>query len=57
MIYMQALRFITDYISDDVYYGARYPKHNLVRATNQSILLQRLLEKEPALSARQEIIQ
>ncbi len=57
MIYMQALRFITDYISDDVYYGARYPKHNLVRATNQSILLQRLLEKEPALSTGQEIIQ
>ncbi|WP_245957560.1 aminoglycoside phosphotransferase family protein [Niabella yanshanensis] len=52
MIYMQALRFITDYINNDVYYGARYPGHNLVRATNQSILLQRLLEKEPVFSAR-----
>lgn len=57
MIYMQALRFITDYINNDVYYGARYPEHNLVRATNQSILLQRLLEKEMLLCARQEIIQ
>lgn len=56
MIYMQALRFITDYINDDVYYGARYPKHNLVRATNQSILLQRLLEKEAVLSAKQKIV-
>lgn len=57
MIYMQALRFITDYINNDVYYGARYPEHNLVRATNQSVLLQRLLEKEPVFSARREIIQ
>ncbi|MCH5685274.1 hypothetical protein LWM68_14080 [Niabella sp. W65] len=56
MIYMQALRFITDYINDDIYYGARYPKHNLVRATNQSILLQRLLEKEAVLSAKQKIV-
>ena len=24
MIYMQALRFITDYLNDDIYYGAKY---------------------------------
>ena len=35
MIYMQALRFFTDYINDDIYYGAKYPTHNLVRAKNQ----------------------
>lgn len=46
LIYMQALRFLTDYFNNDVYYGARYPEHNLVRANNQIVLLQRLLEKE-----------
>lgn len=46
MIYMQALRFITDYLNDDRYYGARYPQQNFVRAGNQLVLLQRLLEKE-----------
>lgn len=50
IIYTQALRFLTDYINDDVYYGSKYPGHNLVRANNQVVLLQRLLEKEPVLS-------
>ncbi len=49
MIYMQAIRFLTDYINNDVYYGARYPKHNLVRAGNQLVLLQCLLKDETAL--------
>jgi Ser/Thr protein kinase RdoA (MazF antagonist) len=43
MIYMQALRFLTDYINDDVYYGARYPEHNFMRAQNQITLLQQLI--------------
>lgn len=46
MIYMQGLRFITDYINSDVYYGAKYEHHNLMRAGNQFTLLQRLTEKE-----------
>ena len=46
MIYMQALRFITDFLNDDIYYGEKYPGHNLNRAKNQYILLERLLEKE-----------
>jgi len=50
MIYMQALRFITDYLNDDVYYGAKYSGHNFVRGVNQLTLLNRLLEKEEALS-------
>ena len=50
MIYMQALRFITDYFNDDAYYGAKYPGHNLVRAKNQVVLLERLLEKEQVFS-------
>lgn len=40
LIYMQALRFLTDYINNDVYYGRKYEKHNLVRARNQIRLLQ-----------------
>lgn len=50
MIYMQAIRFFTDYLNNDIYYGSKYPGHNLVRATNQSVLLQRLLQKEKTLS-------
>ncbi len=39
LIYMQALRFLTDYFNGDRYYGARYQQHNLVRAQNQLQLL------------------
>ncbi len=46
MIYMQAMRFLTDYINNDVYYGSKYPGHNLVRANNQIVLLQKLIEYE-----------
>jgi hypothetical protein len=50
MIYMQALRFLTDHLNDDRYYGAKYEGHNLVRAVNQLTLLQRLTEKERTLN-------
>ena len=39
MIYMQAIRFLTDHITDDIYYGAKYLGHNFVRAGNQAALL------------------
>jgi Ser/Thr protein kinase RdoA (MazF antagonist) len=42
MIYMQALRFLTDYLNNDVYYGALYPDQNFVRAGNQMVLLEKL---------------
>lgn len=45
MIYMQAVRFLTDYFNGDVYYGAKYEDHNFVRAKNQIVLLQRYLDK------------
>jgi Ser/Thr protein kinase RdoA (MazF antagonist) len=48
MIYMQALRFCTDYLNDDIYYGAKYEQHNYVRACNQINLLEKLLEFEKA---------
>ncbi len=46
MIYMQAIRFLTDYFNNDSYYGSKYPGQNFVRAGNQLTLLQRLLEKK-----------
>lgn len=46
MVYMQAIRFLTDYLNNDVYYGAKYPDQNFVRANNQFFLLEKLLEKE-----------
>lgn len=49
MIYMQALRFITDYLNDDIYYSIKYPAHNLIRAHNQIVLLQKYLEKKSLL--------
>lgn len=49
MIYMQAIRFLTDYLNNDIYYGAKYEDQNFVRAGNQAMLLQRLLEKEEKL--------
>jgi len=49
MIYMQAIRFLTDHLNDDIYYGAKYEGHNYVRAGNQAVLLQRLLDKEEVL--------
>lgn len=42
MIYMQALRFYTDHLNNDVYYGARYDDHNLYRTKNQIKLLTEL---------------
>jgi Ser/Thr protein kinase RdoA (MazF antagonist) len=49
IIYMQALRFLTDYLNNDIYYGSKYPGQNLVRAGNQTVLLQRLMEKKEIL--------
>lgn len=49
MIYMQSLRFLTDYLNNDVYYGAKYAEHNLNRAGNQIHLLQKLIQKEAVL--------
>ena len=46
MIYMQALRFITDYLNNDAYYRVKYETHNLVRGENQLALLQRYADKE-----------
>lgn len=52
MIYMQAVRFLADYLCNDVYYGSKYEGHNFIRAKNQLYLLDRLEEKEEQLLIR-----
>ncbi len=44
MIYMQALRFITDFLNGDIYYQIDYAEQNFNRAKNQLTLLKRLEE-------------
>ena len=39
MLYMQALRFLTDFLNDDRYYGIKYPLNNFNRTINQLALL------------------
>jgi hypothetical protein len=46
MIYMQALRFLSDFLEGNVYYGARYEGHNLLRAQNQICLLESFNRQE-----------
>ena len=40
-----ALRFLTDYFNNDVYYKVNYPEHNLDRARNQFKLIKSFSEK------------
>lgn len=47
MIYMQAVRFLTDFLNGDVYYQIKYKGHNLARAKNQLRLLDLYIKAEP----------
>ena len=49
MTYMQSLRFMTDHLNNDIYYGAKYEGHNFLRANNQMELLNKIIEKEKLL--------
>ncbi len=51
MIYMQALRFLSDYLNNDVYYGSAYEGHNFYRAANQIQLLKLLIKNDEKFSA------
>ena len=42
IIYMQSLRFLTDYLLNDIYYKITYPEQNYDRANNQLTLLESL---------------
>ena len=44
MIYMQSLRFMTDFLSGDGYYHTSYADQNFDRARNQLVLLEKLEE-------------
>jgi hypothetical protein len=44
--YMQGLRFLTDYLNDDVYYKTEFPEHNFQRARAQYTLMQRMNEQQ-----------
>jgi N-acetylhexosamine 1-kinase len=45
MTYELALRFFTDHLQNDVYFGVKVPNHNLIRARSQIRLAQCFLEK------------
>jgi len=49
MAYMQALRFSTDYLNNDTYYGSKYEGQNFIRTNNQVCLLKKIIEKEKIL--------
>lgn len=49
--YMQAVRFLTDYINGDTYYKISYPEHNLVRTKAQLKLLEAIERRFPEIKA------
>jgi hypothetical protein len=51
IIYMQALRFLTDFLQGSKYYPILYPDQNLNRTYNQFQLLKQLKTKEKELEA------
>lgn len=50
LIYMQALRFLTDYLNNDVYYGAQFEGQNLTRAQNQLCLFSAFVRARASLT-------
>jgi Ser/Thr protein kinase RdoA (MazF antagonist) len=44
LVYMQALRYVADYLNNDIYYRISYPTQNKDRAANQLRLLQLLTD-------------
>lgn len=43
---MLSVRFLTDYLNNDVYFKTAYPEHNLVRTQNQLALYKNILVNE-----------
>lgn len=48
VIYIQAVRFLTDYLNNDVYYSTKYPEHNLDRTKNQVNLVKNVMAHQGA---------
>ncbi|CAM1340625.1 phosphotransferase enzyme family protein [Tenacibaculum amylolyticum] len=42
MVFIMGLRFLTDYLNNDIYYKTKYSEHNIDRAINQFTLLQKV---------------
>jgi len=42
LVYMQALRFLTDHLKGNIYYKCQYPDQNFHRGKNQFLLLRSL---------------
>jgi len=40
IVYEQAVRFLTDYLMNDIYYNTNYSEHNLIRTRTQLALLE-----------------
>ena len=51
MAWEQAMRFLTDYLNDDIYYKTDYPGHNLVRTKAQIRYLEVLEENKALMEA------
>lgn len=49
MIFIMAIRFLTDFLNGDIYYKIDYPEHNLDRSKNQFKLIESLSEKFEAM--------
>ncbi len=49
MMYMQAVRFLTDFLNNNIYYQVAYPLQNWIRAKNQLTLLHHYKEAETEL--------
>ncbi|MCQ2462670.1 MAG: aminoglycoside phosphotransferase family protein [Clostridia bacterium] len=49
LTYECGIRFLTDYLDGDVYFGTDYPEHNIVRARNQFAMVRDIERKMPEL--------
>ncbi|MCF7567877.1 aminoglycoside phosphotransferase family protein [Sabulilitoribacter arenilitoris] len=45
MIFIMAIRFLTDFLNNDIYYKTKYPEHNLDRAKNQFKLIDSMVSQ------------
>ncbi|XRE42075.1 hypothetical protein ACIVBQ_000279 [Tenacibaculum discolor] len=46
MTFIMGLRFLTDYLNNDIYYKTKHPEHNLNRANNQFSLVKKIREQQ-----------
>lgn len=49
LTYELALRFFTDHLNEDRYFGAKFPDHNLVRTRSQLTLALKILSAREAM--------